>query len=231
MDARSLTYDFPASGRRGVVESRPSREAAEAAVRTLIRWAGDDPDREGLVDTPSRVVRTYQEWFRGYGQDASAILDRTFTEIAGYNDMVLLRDIRFASHCEHHMAPIIGRTHIAYLPRDRVVGISKLARQVEVFARRLQIQERLTAQIAEALDAAIQPAGVAVMVEASHGCMTTRGVGKEGAVMVTTRMLGAFRDQADLRQEFLAAVGAGGNIRRMNGSGDREAVCPCNRPL
>jgi GTP cyclohydrolase I len=145
--------------------------------------------------------------------------------------MVLLRDIRFASHCEHHMAPIIGRTHIAYLPRDRVVGISKIARLVEVFARRLQIQERLTAQIAETLDAAIQPAGVAVMVEASHGCMTTRGVGKEGAVMVTTRMLGAFRDQADLRQEFLAAVGAGGNIRRMNGSGDREAVCPCNRPL
>ena len=200
-------------------------------MRTLIRWAGDDPDREGLVDTPSRVVRAYQEWFRGYGQDASAILDRTFTEIAGYNDMVLLRDIRFASHCEHHMAPIIGRTHIAYLPRDRVVGISKLARQVEVFARRLQIQERLTAQIAETLDAAIQPAGAAVMVEASHGCMTTRGVGKEGAGMVTTRMLGAFRDQADLRQEFLAAVGAGGNIRRMNGSGDREAVCPCNRPL
>lgn len=211
MDARLVSYEPISAG--GIENARPSRAAAEAAVRTLIRWAGDNPEREGLIDTPARVVNAYEEWFSGYAEDAGAILDRTFADTGGYREMVLLRDIRFTSHCEHHMAPIVGRAHVAYLPGDRVVGISKLARLVEVFAGRLQIQERLTAEIADALDAALQPAGVAVMLEASHGCMTTRGVHKEGAVMVTTRMLGAFQDQPDRRQEFLAAVADHGRHR------------------
>jgi GTP cyclohydrolase I len=211
MDARAFTFET--RHRDGhFTGPRPSREAAEAAVRTLIRWAGDDPGREGLADTPGRVVRAFEEWFAGYGEDPDAILARTFSEVAGYDEMVLLRDIRFSSHCEHHMAPIAGRAHVAYIPRDRVVGISKLARLVEAFARRLQIQERLTAEIAEALDAALQPAGVAVAIEATHACMTTRGVRKEDALMVTTKMLGVFREDQH-RREFLAAVGGDRNFR------------------
>lgn len=204
MDARELTFGSP-HGDRNLGGTRPSREATEAAVRTLIRWAGDDPAREGLKDTPARVVRAFEEWFAGYGENPRALLQRTFSEVADYDEMVLLRDIRFSSHCEHHMAPITGRAHVAYIPRDRVVGISKLARLVEAFARRLQIQERMTGEIAEALNQTLKPAGVAVMIEATHACMTTRGVKKEDAVMTTTKMLGLFREEQH-RQEFLAAV-------------------------
>ncbi len=188
---------------------RPSRHEAEAAVRTLILWAGDDPDREGLADTPRRVARAYTEWFAGYGADPEKLLERSFEEVAGYDEMVLLRDIRFDSHCEHHMAPIIGRAHIGYLPDRRVVGISKLARLVAAFAKRLQIQERMTAEIAAAVDRALKPRGVAVLIEASHACMSTRGVHEAHANLVTSRMLGAFRDCAQARREFLAAVRTG----------------------
>src|SRR5205814_6969942 len=174
---------------------RPSRAEAEDAVRTLIRWAGDDPAREGLLATPARVVRAYEEWFAGYNDNPRDYLKRTFEETGGYDEVVVLRDIRFESHCEHHLAPIIGRVHIGYLPRHRVVGISKLARLVEAYAKRLQIQERLTAQIANTLDQVLKPHGVAVVVEATHGCMTSRGVHKHGASLVTSRMLGAFRRQ------------------------------------
>ncbi len=187
----------------------PSREEAEAAVRTLIRWAGDDPTREGLLGTPDRVVRSYQEFFAGYGEDPMELLARTFEETAGYDEMVVLRDIGFESHCEHHMAPIIGKAHVAYLPRTRVVGISKLARLVEAYAKRLQIQEKMTAQIANALQDVLQPLGVAVVVEASHQCMTTRGVHKPGTMMVTSRMLGAFRTDPKTRREFLGLIGRG----------------------
>jgi len=186
---------------------RPSREEAEEAVRTLLRWAGDDPGREGLQGTPDRVVRAYEEFFSGYLEDPIEILQRTFEEVEGYDEMVLLRDIRFESHCEHHMAPIIGRAHIGYLPKHRVVGISKLARIVEVYARRLQIQEKMTAQIANTLQEVLQPYGVAVVIEASHQCMTTRGVHKPGTSMVTSRMLGEFRDNPSTRREFMAMVG------------------------
>lgn len=186
---------------------RPSREDAEDAVRTLLRWAGDDPDREGLLDTPSRVVRAYEEWFSGYSTDTAGILGTTFDETDGYDEMVALRNVRFESFCEHHMAPIIGRCHIAYLPRQRVVGISKLARMVEVFAKRLQIQERLTAQVADTINEMLEPRGVGVVVEATHHCMTTRGVHKTGVVMVTSRMLGDFRTKAATRREFLAHIG------------------------
>jgi GTP cyclohydrolase IA len=191
------------------VRCRPSRAEAEAAVRTLIRWAGDDPSREGLMDTPDRVLRAYAEWFGGYAEDPVALLERTFGESGGYDGIVLLRDIRFVSHCEHHMAPVLGRAHVAYLPGDRVVGISKLTRIVELYARRLQIQERMTAQIADAIEAVLQPRGVAVVVEAAHGCMATRGVHKPGAAMVTSRMLGTFRDHPGTRAEFLSAIGLG----------------------
>jgi GTP cyclohydrolase I len=196
---------------------RPSRAAAEAAVRTLIRWAGDDPRREGLADTPDRVLRAYAEWFGGYAEDPVELLERTFGESGGYDGMVLLRDIRFVSHCEHHMAPVLGRAHVAYLPGGRVVGISKLTRLVDLYARRLQIQERMTAQIANALEAVLRPRGVAVVVEATHGCMATRGVHRPGAAMVTSRLLGAFRDHPETRAEFLSAIGlrrdgAGGNL-------------------
>jgi GTP cyclohydrolase IA len=187
--------------------AKPSREEAEAAVRTLIRWAGDDPDREGLLATPSRVVRAYEEWFAGYNDDPREYLKRTFEETGGYDEVVVLRDIRFESFCEHHIAPIIGRVHIGYLPRNRVVGISKLARLVEVFSRRLQIQEKMTAEIATCLDEVLKPHGVAVVTEATHQCMTTRGVHKTGVSMVTSRMLGVFRDHAETRQEFLSAIG------------------------
>jgi GTP cyclohydrolase IA len=188
---------------------RPHRAEAEAAVRTLIRWAGDDPGRDGLIDTPDRVLRAYAEWFGGYNEDPVALLERTFGESGGYDGIVLLRDVRFVSHCEHHMAPVLGRAHVAYLPGARVVGISKLARIVELYTRRLQIQERMTAQIADAIDAVLQPRGVAVVVEATHGCMATRGVHKPGAALITSRMLGAFRDHPETRAEFLSAVGLG----------------------
>ena len=184
----------------------PLRSQAENAVRTLIRWAGDDPSRAGLIDTPARVVRAFSEWFSGYAEDPAEILTRTFDEIAGYDEMILLRDIRFVSHCEHHIAPIVGRAHIAYLPLDRVVGISKLARLVEIYAKRLQIQERMTAEIACAVNQVLKPRGVAVMVEAVHGCMTTRGVQQHDVDMVTTRMIGAFEDQPEIRQEFLSMI-------------------------
>lgn len=198
--------DTESAGASAGVE-RPNREEAEAAVRTLLRWAGDDPGREGLKDTPSRVVRAYEEFFSGYGIDPVDVLKRTFEETDGYDEMVLLRDIRFESHCEHHLAPIIGRAHVAYLPHRRVVGISKLARLVEAFARRLQIQEKMTVQIANAINEVLEPKGVAVVVEAAHQCMTTRGVHKPGVTMVTSRMLGAFRDDPTTRREFLAMIG------------------------
>jgi GTP cyclohydrolase IA len=201
------------------VLAKPSRQEAEAAVRTLIRWAGDDPDREGLLATPARVVRAYEEWFAGYNDDPREYLKRTFEETGGYDEVVVLRDIRFESHCEHHIAPIIGRVHIGYIPRNRVVGISKLARLVEVFARRLQIQEKMTAEIASCLDAVLKPHGVAVVTEATHQCMTTRGVHKTGVSMVTSRMLGVFRDHAETRQEFLSAIGIRGAHSGGNGSG------------
>ena len=184
----------------------PTETEAENAVRTLIRWAGDDPDREGLKATPGRVVRAYKEWFSGYDEDPNDYLLRTFEEVGGYDEMVLLRDVRFASHCEHHMAPIIGRVHIGYLPRNRVIGISKLARLVETFARRLQVQEKMTAQIANCLNVVLKPHGVGVVVEAEHECMTTRGVHKTDVTMVTSRMVGAFRNQKQTRDEFLSAI-------------------------
>ena len=185
--------------------ARPSRGEAEEAVRTLIRWAGDEPSREGLRDTPARVVRAYEEWFEGYGREPAAILSRTFDDVAGYDDVVLLRDIPVRSMCEHHMAAIRGLAHVAYLPNRRVVGISKLARLVELFARRLQIQERLTAEIADALQTHLQPHGVAVMIEAEHDCMSSRGVNKPGVSLVTTRLLGRFQDEP-ARREILASL-------------------------
>lgn len=186
---------------------RPSQTEAEEAVRTLLRWAGDDPAREGLVDTPRRVVKAYREFFSGYHIDPSLVLKRTFEETDGYDEMIVLKDIRFESHCEHHMAPIIGRAHIAYLPRKRVVGISKLARLLECYAKRLQIQEKMTAQIANTLNDELQPRGVAVVIDAAHHCMTTRGIHKPGTSMITSRMLGAFRTDASTRREFLAFIG------------------------
>ena len=203
MDALAEMKLVPATAGR---EVRPRRAEAEAAVRTLIRWAGDDPSREGLRDTPARVVRAYEQWFAGYGHDPAQHLARTFEEVAGYDEMVVLRDIRFVSHCEHHMAPIVGRVHIGYVPRHRVVGISKLARLVEAYARRLQIQEAMTAEIANTLENVLAPYGVAVVVEGTHGCMTSRGVSQSAASMVTSRMLGVFRDNRETRQEFLAAI-------------------------
>ncbi len=185
---------------------RPTRQEAEEAVRTLLRWAGDDPAREGLLDTPGRVVRAYEEWFRGYEEDPVAMLQRTFEEVEGYDEMVVLRDIRFESYCEHHMAPIIGKAHVAYLPTDRVVGISKLARVVDAYAKRLQVQEKMTAQIANTLQEVLQPKGVAVVLEGEHHCMSTRGVHKPGVSMVTSTMLGAFREP-DTRREFLSIIG------------------------
>ncbi len=187
--------------------TRPSREEAEAAVRTLIRWAGDDPGREGLAGTPDRVVRSYEEFFKGYDQDPRDMLQRTFEEVEGYDEVVALRDIRVESHCEHHMVPIIGKVHVGYLPDKRVVGISKLARVVDAYAYRLQIQENMSRQIAEAVQQVLQPRGVAVVIEAAHQCMTTRGVHKSDVTMVTSRMLGAFRDNGETRREFLSMIG------------------------
>ena len=193
--------------RRLVERATPDRQEVEAAVRTLIAWAGDDPDREGLRETPRRVVDAFREFFAGYQADPVDILRRTFEETDGYDEMILLRDIRFESHCEHHLAPIIGRAHIAYLPDHRVVGISKLARVVDIYARRLQIQEKMTAQIANTISDILEPKGVAVVIEAAHQCMTTRGVHRPGVVMTTSRMLGAFREDAATRREFLAMIG------------------------
>jgi len=200
----SRALDLPSESRRAV--KRPTRSEAEAAVRTLLQWTGDDPDREGLLGTPARVVRSFEEFFSGYGEDPVAILQRTFEETDGYDEMVVLRDIRFESHCEHHMVPIIGRAHIAYLPRQRVVGISKLARVLEVYSRRLQIQEKLTAQIANTINEVLQPKGVGVVIDASHQCMTTRGVHKPGMSMVTSHMIGTFRSDPRTRREFLAII-------------------------
>lgn len=187
---------------------RPTREEAEAAVRTLLRWTGDNPTREGLIDTPKRVVKAFEEYFRGYDQDPREILSRTFEEVDGYDEMVVLRDIRIESHCEHHLAPFIGRAHVAYLPNKRVVGISKLARLVDIYSKRLQIQEKLTAQIASTLEEVLQPKGVGVVIEAHHQCMTTRGVHKPGVSMQTSRMLGLFRSDPRTRQEFLSLINA-----------------------
>jgi GTP cyclohydrolase I len=191
----------------GAAPRRPSREEALRAVETMIRWAGDDPAREGLHGTPDRVVRSYEQFFEGYTTDPIDLLQRTFEEVEGYDEMVLLRDIRFESHCEHHIMPIIGKAHVAYLPDRRVVGISKLARVVEAYARRLQIQEKMTAQIANTINEVLQPQGVAVVIEAAHQCMTTRGVHKPGSTMITSRMLGKFRSDHRTRREFLALIG------------------------
>lgn len=193
--------------REAAAANRPTRAEAEAAVRTLIRWAGDDPDREGLRGTPDRVVRSYEEFFAGYEDEPIEILSRTFEEISGYDEVVVLKDIPFESHCEHHMVPIIGRAHVGYLPDRRVVGISKLARVVEVYARRLQIQEKMTAEIAQTILVALQPKGVAVVIDATHECMTTRGIHRPGVGMVTSQMLGVFRDDPSTRREFLALIG------------------------
>jgi GTP cyclohydrolase I len=187
--------------------SRPSREQAERAVRTLIEFVGEDPDREGLQDTPKRVVKSYEELFSGYLYDPADILARTFEEVEEYDEIVLLRDVRFESFCEHHMLPIIGTAHVAYFPNDRVVGISKLARVIDAYAKRMQIQERLTAQIAQAIESVLQPRGVAVFIESEHHCMSTRGVHKPGVSMITTRMLGCFKDDADRRREFYQMIG------------------------
>ena len=191
-------------------ESPVTQDQAEAAVRTLLRWAGEDPDREGLLDTPRRVAEAYGDWFSGYQADPRDYLLRTFEEVAGYDELIVLRDIEYESHCEHHMAPIIGRVHVGYLPRGKVVGISKLARVVEAYARRFQVQEKMTAQIAQCIQDVLQPLGVGVVVEGSHECMTTRGIHKRGVSMVTSKMLGSFREDARTRAEFLQFIEVGG---------------------
>ncbi len=188
-------------------EDRPSREEAEQAVRTLLRWVGDNPDREGLTATPGRVVRAYEDWFSGYKTDPVEFLRRTFYEVDGYDEMVVLRDISFESHCEHHMAPIIGKAHVGYLPDRKVVGISKLARVVETFARRLQVQESMTAQIAHCIQEVLRPKGVGVVIEGVHQCMTTRGVHKHDVSMITSQLLGSFRKDSRTRAEFLNIIG------------------------
>ena len=186
-----------------------SRAQAEEAVRTLLQWSGEDPKREGLLDTPKRVVKAYEDWFSGYALDPEQYLARTFEEVEGYDELIVLRDIQFESHCEHHMAPIIGRAHVGYLPAGKVVGISKLARVVEAYARRFQVQEKMTAQIAGCIQRALNPLGVGVVVEAAHECMTTRGVHKRGVSMVTSTMLGTFREDARTRSEFLKFISVG----------------------
>jgi GTP cyclohydrolase I len=202
-----IAGEAPANRPAGTAQRQASREQALEAVRTLIRWAGDDPDREGLVGTPERVIKSYLEYYGGYDIDPIDLLQRTFEEVDGYDEMVLLRDIPFESHCEHHLAPIIGKAHVAYMPRNRVIGISKLVRVVEAYARRLQIQEKMTAQIANTINEVLEPKGVAVVIEAAHQCMTTRGVHRPGVAMVTSRMLGLFRKDARTRREFLALIG------------------------
>ena len=187
---------------------KPSRKKAEDAIQTLLLWAGEDPRREGLLDTPKRVAKAYEDWFSGYRQDPVQYLLRTFEEVEGYDEMIILRDISFESHCEHHMAPIIGKAHVGYLPNDKVVGISKLARVVDAFARRFQVQEKMTAQIANCIRDVLQPTGVGVIIEATHQCMTTRGIHKDGVTMVTSQMLGTFRKDARTRAEFLRMIGS-----------------------
>ena len=189
------------------MSDRPSKAEAEQAVTTLLRWAGDDPGREGLRDTPARVARAFQDWFSGYQDDPAEYLRRTFEEVAGYDELIVLRDIEFESHCEHHLAPIIGRAHVGYLPDNKVVGISKLARVVDGFARRLQVQEKMTAEIANCINDVLKPRGVGVVIEAVHQCMTTRGVHKRGVSMVTSTLLGSFREDARTRAEFLQFIG------------------------
>jgi GTP cyclohydrolase I len=201
--------DFDAPGKPAPAFQPIPMGEAEAAVRVLLRWAGDDPEREGLIDTPGRVARAYREYFKGYEEDPGVHLSRTFGEVGGYDEIVILRDIPFQSHCEHHMAPIIGRAHIAYLPRDRVVGISKLARVLHGYARRLQVQERLTAEVADCIQHHLDPVGVAVVIEATHACMSARGVMTPGVVMTTSRMMGVFRDDESSRREVLALMGKG----------------------
>jgi len=200
--------DFVADPVRPKKRKRPARADVEAAIRLVIEWAGDDPDREGLVDTPARVVRAYEDFFEGYKTDPEELLARTFEETGDYDDMIVLRDMRLESHCEHHIVPIIGKAHVAYLPADRVVGISKLARVVEVYAKRLQIQETLTTQVADTIQKVLRPRGVAVVIEAAHMCMTTRGIRKPGVSMVTRRFHGEFKTDRDLRQEFLRSIEA-----------------------
>ena len=190
-----------------------TRTQAEDAVRTLLAWAGEDPTREGLLDTPKRVVEAYGDWYSGYNEDPREFLARTFKEVAGYDEMIVLRDIEFESHCEHHMAPIIGKAHVGYLPDGKVVGISKLARVVETYARRFQVQEKMTAQIAACIQDVLQPLGVGVVVEGVHECMTTRGIHKRGVSMTTSKMLGSFREDARTRAEFLRFIESGGNRR------------------
>ena len=192
---------------RKIRAERPTREEAEEAVKILLRWAGDDPSREGLRDTPARVARAYEDWFSGYNEDPDEYLRRTFEEVEGYDDMIVLKDIRFESHCEHHLAPIIGKVHVGYLPNNKVVGISKLARVVDVFARRLQVQETMNAQVAGCIQRVLEPKGVAVVIEAAHQCMTTRGVHKPGVTMVTSTVHGVFRTNPTTRREFLAVIG------------------------
>ena len=194
--------------------SKPTRKEAEDAVRTLISWAGDDPKREGLIETPKRVVKSYEEFYAGYDQDPAEIISKVFEEIEGYDEIVLVKDILLESHCEHHIVPILGKVHIGYLPAGRVVGISKLARLVEVFAKRLQIQEALTSQIADTIQKVLEPQGVGVVIEAAHQCMTTRGIRKPGVSMVTSRMLGTFRDDPAMRREFLDMIGGVGGNRK-----------------
>ena len=207
---RSMTcQDQPLNPNRRVV----TQEEAEDAVRTLLAYAGEDPTREGLIDTPGRVVDAYKDWFSGYAVDPAEYLGRTFEQVAGYDELIVLRDIGFESHCEHHMAPIIGRAHVGYLPNGRVVGISKLARVVETYARRFQVQEKLTAQIAHTICEVLNPRGVAVVIEAAHECMTTRGIHKRGVSMVTSSMLGSFREDARTRSEFLQFIGHSGPLR------------------
>ena len=191
----------------GVDENKPTKQEAEEAVKTLIRWAGDDPAREGLLGTPDRVTRSYLEFFAGYGENPAEYLKRTFEEVHGYDEMIILKDIRMESYCEHHMVPIIGVAHVAYMPKDRVVGISKLVRVVDAFSKRLQIQEKLTKQIADAINESLQPEGVAVIIESAHQCMTTRGVHKDGVTMITSTMLGCFRSSGDTRNELLSFLG------------------------
>jgi GTP cyclohydrolase I len=188
-------------------DSSVSQQQAEDAIKLLLRWAGDNPEREGLIDTPTRVAKAYKEWFAGYDAKPEQYLKRTFEEVEGYDEMVILRDIEFESHCEHHMAPIIGVAHVGYIPNGRVVGISKLARVVEAYAKRLQVQEKMTAQIARCINDVLQPKGVGVVIVAKHECMTTRGVHKTGVSMVTSKLLGSFRDDASTRAEFLQCVG------------------------
>lgn len=205
-DGRSdpqTTDKNPATAAKSQSASKPSQTEAEAAVRTLLAWAGDDPDREGLLDTPRRVVEAFDEWFRGYSADPDVELSRVFEEVSGYDDIVMLRDIEVESHCEHHMAPFIGKAHVAYMPTNRVVGISKIARVVEIFAKRLQTQENMTAQIADAITGALEPRGVAVFIDAVHQCMTTRGVHHPNVSTITTRFTGVFKDSAELRERFL----------------------------